>query len=167
MRQNRGRSFLVLSVAGFLMTGLPVRAEGLPKRFEFGRIPLDGDVYRAPRWAVRSNCDTTHGPGLSECAFSDPDGVTYYMFNSAVCTKTFHIDARTTHKLPYGIRFENSKSEIVAYLSKKLKLTFTQSDGRKFESDSLAPKVFDGSAINLRFDRNNKLASIELWSLCV
>lgn len=158
--------FIGLCAACALFASLPARAEGLPKRFEFGRIPLDGDVYKVPRWAIRSNCDTTHGIGLSECAFSDPDGVTYNIFNSAVCTKTFHVDAGTKHKLPYGIRFENSKSEIVAYLSKKLKLTFTQSDGRRFESDSLAPEVFDGSAITLRFDRNNKLASIELWSLC-
>jgi len=167
MWQNHVCSFLVLSVAGLLMAGIPARADGLPKRFEFGRILLDDDVYKVPRWAVKNNCDTRHGPGLSECAFSDSDGVTYYIFNSAVCTKTFHVNAATMHKLPYGIRFESSTSEIVAYLSKKLKLTFTQSDRRRFESSSLAPEVFDGSAINLRFDRNNKLASIELWSLCV
>jgi hypothetical protein len=149
-----------------LFTGIQsAQAEGLPKRFEFGRIPLDGAVEKVPPWAVKSNCDAPIG--LSGCTFSDPDGISYDVINSAVCTKTFHVDAKTKHRLPYGIRFESSKSEIVAYLSKKLKLKFTQKDSRKFESGPLAPKVFDGSMLSLRFDRNDKLASIELWELCV
>lgn len=164
MRRNRGRAFLVLLAAGALTTGLPAAAEGLPKRFEFGRIALGAPVRKVPRWAFNSDCNKPET--AADCGFWDPDGVSYTVFDGFVCTKTFHVDAKTKNRLPYGIKFKSTKSEVVAALSKKLKLKFTNSDSRTFESGPLAPKVFDGSSINLRFDRNNRLASIELWSLC-
>ncbi len=164
MWRNRGCSFLVSGLAGFLMIGLPAAAVELPKRFEFGRIPLASSVDRLPRWAVKDNCRRPN-IGLSSCTFSDPEGILYHMVDGYVCTKEIYVNAKTRHRLPYGIRFGSSKSEIVAYMSKKLKLKFSEAEDRTVSSELLSPKI-EGSSIDLRFDRNNRLASIELWSLC-
>ena len=155
---------LVLSAAGVLLGGLPAQAEGLPKRFEFGRIPLGAAVYRVPQWAVKSSCRSK--AELLSCSFFDSSGVKYNLVDGYVCTKTFHVDAENKHRLPYGIKYERSKADVISYLSEKLKLKFAENDKRTVVSDELAPEVFDGSAIILGFDKNNKVASIELWSLC-
>jgi hypothetical protein len=161
-----GLSCLVVAlVAGGVFGSAAAYAGDLPKRFEFGRIALGAPVNKVPRWAVKSDCRHAHF-GLGACGFYDPDGIAYSIFDYAVCEKKIYVNAKTKGKLPYGIRFENSKSEIIAGLSKRLKLKFTATDSRTVESNNLAPESFDGSAIILGFDKNGKVASIKLWSNC-
>lgn len=165
IRKNRVRWLLISCLAGCLAGIAPAEAHGLDKRFEFGRIAMGAPVNSIPRWAIKGDCRNAHF-GFGACGFYDPDGIEYTIFDYAVCEKKFHVNPENKYRLPYGIRFQNSKSEIVAYLSKKLKLKFTETDKRTVESGNLAPEVFDGSAIILGFDRNGKVASIKLWSNC-
>lgn len=160
----KNRMFIGLCAACALFASLPAEAVGLPKRFEFGRIALGAAVYEVPEWAVKGDCRSRSS--LVSCSFFDSSGVEYGLVDGYVCEKTFHIERRNNDRLPYGIRFESSKPEVISYLSKKLKLKFSENESRIVVSDELAPDVFDGSAIILDFDRNNKVTSIELWSLC-
>lgn len=150
--------------AGLLFIGFSARADALPERMEFGKIPLGSTVHAVPRWAVKSSCRSVSS--FASCRFFDSNGVEYDLVDGDVCEKTFHVDARNKRSLPYGVRFESSKSEIVAYLSRRLKLKFSDDGSRTMRADDLAPDIFDGSALLLEFGRGGKLTSVNLVLLC-
>ncbi len=126
-----------LCLATCLSVSQPADARSLDKRFEFGRIGLDAEVNKVPRWALRGDCKNTDN-SLGHCGFQDAQGVNDLIFDFAVCEKTLYV----------------GRNNIEA------------GENGWYNSSTIVAEGFDGVAINLRFDRNGKLSTVNLWSNC-
>lgn len=165
MQGHRGLFILSLWLAACLSVSEPAEARGLDKRFEFGRLGLGAEVNKVPPWALRGDCKNTDN-SLGHCGFQDAQGVNYLIFDFAVCEKTLYVGRNNIKALPYGMDYRWSKPELIARVSKKLNLTFEAGENGWYNSNTIVTEGFDGVAINLRFDRNGKLSTVNLWSNC-